>query len=113
MSNRRIKYRVPPGCAAICHGGTVYEISIDRTIEAGEADAPSLAAHGLVPIDLVAPVRHPVSLGFSSYQINKMTRDELIAAHGDCGVRGPLPRHLAALRSSLRRLVSAANAKMK
>ena len=104
-----MKYRIPPGCFAVCHGGTAYEITADRMIEAEDADARSLAVHGIVPDGQSGAGEAGTRRSFDLGRINQMTRDELAAVYRNSGILEPVPKHLATLRASVRRLTSQVN----
>ena len=96
-----MKFRTPPHCAVVTHGGTTLTVAADGSIEAPESDAALLRAHGIVPWTSAAPAAMPIRP--SNRAIETMSRDALAAALTDMGRTVSPSTRTAELRRALRR----------
>ncbi len=95
-----MKYRLPKHCARVVHDGAVLEAAPDGSLEAAEASAPALLAHGVVPWTegrraADSPRPH---LG----EVETMSRNALVQALTGLG-QTALPTSTDDLRRALRR----------
>jgi hypothetical protein len=88
-----MRFKVPPNCSAVTHGGATHTVSAEGAIEADGAAAPLLLAHGILPWPEADEAAAPSA---------PTTRETLVAALAAAGVAGPYPKTLAALRRALR-----------
>jgi hypothetical protein len=85
-----MRFKVPPRCHAVTHGGVALAISPEGAIEAETEAATHLLAHGIVPwpeTDRDAPL------------VPATARERLVTALEAAGVPGPYPKTPAAPRA--------------
>jgi hypothetical protein len=102
-----MKFRAPPHCCVVSHGGTPLAVAPDGSIEAPEAEAALLLAHGITPWAPAAPPASPLARPLSDRAIEVMSREAVIAALATMG-RAPSPStRTAELRRTLRLALAA------
>jgi hypothetical protein len=93
-----MKFKVPAGCKAIVHAGTPLVIAGDSSIDLDPTAIALLGPHGIVPVGDPAPV--------DVATIDKLIRDDLVAALSARGIATKTSDSIATLRSWLRQAVA-------
>ncbi len=102
-----MKFRAPPHCSVVIHGGTTLAVAPDGSIEAPETEAVHLLAHGITPwastpLPTPTPSRRP-----SDREIEAMSRGAVTAALARLGRAASPSTRTAELRRALRQALAA------
>jgi hypothetical protein len=101
-----MKFRAPPHCSVVIHGGVTLAVASDGSIEAPETEAAYLLAHGITPwATSAAPTKPPVCP--TTREIEAMSHHALVAALGRLGHRASPSARTAELRRALRQALAA------
>ncbi|WP_158810112.1 hypothetical protein [Beijerinckia sp. L45] len=100
-----MKFRTPPHCRLVIHGGVTLAVAADGSIEAPEADAAHLLAHGVEPWAPTAPKAETPPLP-SVREIDAMSRGAVIASLVGLGRAASPSTRTAELRRALRQAVA-------
>ncbi len=95
-----MKYRLPKNCARVVHDGALLEAAPDGSVEAEEASAPALLAHGVVPWTDAHRAADPPRPRLG--EVETMSRHAMIQALTALG-HTSLPTSTDELRRALRR----------
>lgn len=96
-----MKFRAPPHCRAVSHGGTTLAVAPDHSIEAPEADAAQLSTHGIKP--WASAMGHaPPPRQRCTQDLEAMPRSAIVAALARLGRAASPSTRTAELRRVLR-----------
>jgi hypothetical protein len=102
-----MKFRAPPHCRVVIHGGTPLAVAPDGSIEAPEAEAALLLAHGITPWAPAVPPAGTPSRPLGDRAIEAMSRAAVIAALANLGRTTSPSTRTAELRRTLRQALAA------
>ncbi len=97
-----MKYRLPKHCRAVVHEGVTLEAGPEGSVEAPEAAAPALLAHGVVPWLAAASPRAAARALPALGDVDALSRTALADALSLLGHK-TLPTSTEELRRALRR----------